>query len=76
MQCVQSGNPLLTESALLIYAELVNYGIEYILKDAGALHGLLTPCMSSETLDVRLAAMKLAVALIDVRVDDGDDGIV
>lgn len=66
MQCVQSGNPLLTESALLIYAELVNYGIEFILKDAGALHGLLTPCMSSDALDVRLAAVKLAVALIDV----------
>lgn len=67
MQCMQSGNPLLSESVLLIFADLVNYGLQPILKEAGALHSLLTPCMAAPSLDIRIAAMKLAVALIDVR---------
>ncbi|KAI7835878.1 hypothetical protein COHA_010225 [Chlorella ohadii] len=73
-QCVQSGEPRLMESALLIFAALARYvmgvltqymgTLHGLLQHMGTLHGLLQQCLGHNVSDVRLAAMKATCVFI------------
>jgi hypothetical protein len=63
-QCVQSGEPRLMESALLIFAALARYVMGVLTQYMGTLHGLLQQCLGHQVSDVRLAAMKATCVFI------------
>lgn len=63
-QCVQSGQPRLMESALLIFACLARYVMPILTQYMATLNGVLQQCLVHADSDVRLAAMKATCVFI------------
>ncbi|KAL4855412.1 Importin-5 [Chlorella vulgaris] len=63
-QLVQSGQPRLVESALLIFAAMARYVMGVLVQYMGTLNGVLQQCLGSNEADVRLAAMKATCVFI------------
>ncbi|PSC74524.1 ARM repeat-containing [Micractinium conductrix] len=63
-QCVQSGQPRLMESALLIFASLARYVMAVLTQYMGTLNGVLQQCLGHAESDVRLAALKATCVFI------------
>ena len=58
-QCVQAGQDRLLESSLHIFAEIITMGVpEALLQHLDSLHAVLGQCMSSQTAEVRLSALR------------------
>ena len=64
LQCVQSGDPRVMESALLIFDQLARYVINVLQQYLGTLHGALGACLGHANMDVKLAAFKATTTFI------------
>ncbi|KAL4452685.1 hypothetical protein ABPG75_008347 [Micractinium tetrahymenae] len=71
-QCVQSGQPRLIESALLIFASMARYVMNVLTQYMGTLNGVLQQCLGHNESEVRLAAMKAACVFIS-ELESADD---
>lgn len=63
-QAVQSGQPLLMEAALLVFAQLAGHMMPTLLQYMGTLHQVLHAALGNDSVDVRLAAMRATTAFI------------
>lgn len=64
LQCVQSGDARMTESSLLIFAELAHYLTGAMQQYVDPLQSVFATCLTANQLDVRLAAMRAITAFI------------
>ncbi|EFN51416.1 hypothetical protein CHLNCDRAFT_59245 [Chlorella variabilis] len=63
-QLVQSGQPRLVESALLIFAAMARYVMGVLTQYMGTLNGVLQQCLGAAETEVRLAAIKATCVFI------------
>jgi importin-5 len=66
-QCVQSGDPRLMESALLVFAQLARHIMATLTQYMGTLHEVLGAALGHSSVDVRIAAMHASTAFVQVR---------
>ena len=66
LQCVQSGDPRLMESSLLIFAQLARYVMPVLQQYLGTLHSALGAGMSHDVMDVKIAAFKATTTFIQM----------
>lgn len=64
LECIQSSQPLLMESALTIFRTLLEYNFEHFAAHMRQIHQLLLACLQHPSLDVQLASFKAAVAAV------------
>lgn len=63
-QCIQSNEPRLMESALLIFGQLARYVIDFFTPHLPTLHSVLKTCLAHQDVDVRVAAVMATCAFI------------
>lgn len=68
-QCVQSDDPRLQESSLLIFAQLAHHIIGTLRQYMATLHEILSRTLTSSNRDVALASMRATAAFVQACTD-------